>query len=189
MYGYVILRNRRILLTQVNPHHHSFSSPSGSIHLKRLYVHQTTSNESQSSLLRSLKMSQNESGRHHRPAKAPKIEAAQASSSSSSSKSRDPGSRRHGGSYKPVRGSPLAGRSGGSSKSLAKARSQSNIPLLPEPRHDHNYITTVYKTKPLRPDFEENPKSPLANYHTSRYGSPVVYDCTQYRSLSGPVFR
>ncbi|KAI0689607.1 P-loop containing nucleoside triphosphate hydrolase protein [Cytidiella melzeri] len=126
-----------------------------------------------------------EGGRPHRPAKTPKVEAAQAGASFSSSKFKDAGPRRHSSSFKPIRGSPLAVKAGAAAKVSAKSR----IPLLPEPRHDIDYIKATFKTKPLRTDYEENPKSPLSNYHLGRYGGGVIYETTQYRMPAGWIFR
>ncbi|KAI0094894.1 P-loop containing nucleoside triphosphate hydrolase protein [Irpex rosettiformis] len=93
-------------------------------------------------------------------------------------------------SFKPIRGSPLAGRPGGAGRGSGKSRLQ--VPSLPEPRHDLKYISEMMKTKPLKQDFEENPKSPLSNYYMNRYNTGVTYECTQYRSSttqSGMIFR
>lgn len=198
MLGRILLRNRNLRLMQVDPNHSPFpSSSSGSATLKRPYAHQATTHDNQPSLSLQSNMAyraphtQPEGGRFQRPAKAPKVEAAQAGSSSSS-RFRDAGRGRHGTSFKPIRGSPLAGRPGGAGRGSGKSRGQSHIPFLPEPRHDLNYIMGTIKTKPLRQDFEDNAKSPLSNYHLSRYGTGVVYECTQYRSPTTPssiIFR
>lgn len=41
---------------------------------------------------------------------------------------------------------------------------QPRAAVLTEPLHDVNFITTTYKSKPLKGDWEENPKSPLMNF-------------------------
>ncbi|KAI0348062.1 P-loop containing nucleoside triphosphate hydrolase protein [Trametopsis cervina] len=130
--------------------------------------------------------SQADGGRNHRPKKSPKVEATQ-SASSSSHRAKDPGPRRHGTSFKPIRGSPLSGKPGGAGRGTAK-RGPSH-PLLPDTLHNLQHIIATYKTKSLRPDYEENAKSPLSNYHSATYGGTVNYETAQYRTGFGVVFR
>ncbi|RDX55851.1 P-loop containing nucleoside triphosphate hydrolase protein [Lentinus brumalis] len=48
-----------------------------------------------------------------------------------------------------------------------KKQRESRFPIVPGPLHDEQYITTTYRTKPLKKAHESNPKSPLSNYITS----------------------
>ena len=167
-------------------------SPPGSAALKRPYAQRATDNQSNASPRAKMAYraphTHPEGGRQQRPAKTPKVEAAQASSSSSS-RFRESNRGRYGLAFKPTRGSPLAGRPGGPMRGSSKTR---HIPVLPEPRHDLNHISERIKTKPLRSDFEDNSKSPLSNYHVNHYGTGVTYDSTQYRSpasQSGLIYR
>lgn len=46
-------------------------------------------------------------------------------------------------------------------------------PLLAGPVHDEQYITTTYRTKPLKKIYETNPKSPLNNYIMATTGGTI----------------
>ena len=45
-----------------------------------------------------------------------------------------------------------------------KKQRDNRAPPLPGPLHDEQYITTTYRTKPLKKIHETNPKSPLNNF-------------------------
>lgn len=125
--------------------------------------------------------------RNQRPKKAPKVDGVQSPAGPSSPhRAGHFGTRRVAEASRPTRGSPLAGRGGHKAASKRQAPAH---PLLPEPSHDLHYIKATYKTKPLKAEWEINPKSPLSNYSIAVLGEQVAFDVAQYRTASGLVWR
>lgn len=71
---------------------------------------------------------------------------------------------------------PHSSRGRQKQKGKQRAIHQPNIAVLPEPLHDAEYIRATYKTKTLKGDWEQNPKSPLTNFlvNTLKDSKPVV---------------
>lgn len=59
-----------------------------------------------------------------------------------------------------------------------KGKSTPNLPPLPGPLHDEEYITKTYRTKPLKKIYETNPKSPLNNYIMNNTGGQMEVSAT-----------
>ncbi|CCM07097.1 uncharacterized protein FIBRA_09424 [Fibroporia radiculosa] len=119
-----------------------------------------------------------------RPGKIPKLES---KSVPSSSMPPPPHPRR-----KPGPGPSLLSRmpsSGPSHSSGGKSRrgkASAMLPkTLPDPFCDEAYIARTYRIKPLKPVWEENPKSPLANFLNSKWSRQPEYETIQGIGANG----
>lgn len=59
-----------------------------------------------------------------------------------------------------------------------KGKNTPNLPPLPGPLHDEDYITKTYRTKPLKKIHETNPKSPLNNFIMNNSGGQMEFQAT-----------
>ncbi|KAI0361609.1 P-loop containing nucleoside triphosphate hydrolase protein [Trametes cingulata] len=110
------------------------------------------------------------------------------------------------GSSRPDRQAVRGGGRGASSSLLARAHKNNasgsrggrkkgktapNLPSLPGPLCDSDYITTTYKTKPIKKMNETNPKSPLNNYIMETTGGQMEFAAVQgvVEGTDQPIWR
>lgn len=71
--------------------------------------------------------------------------------------------------------------SSGGRNRKGKKGSGSAVPTqtLPDPMYDEAYIAQIYRKKNLKSVWEENPKSPLANFMNQRLKKQPAYESIQ----------
>lgn len=186
-----LLRPRRRLLMQLDsPRNHS---PSPSSSLKRPFSHTPAASSPPSSHPHAPSDLD-----YQRPGKIPKLEGTTPSSSEvsvpSSSAMPPPTShaRRTSGPgssllsrMPPLGPSKSSGGSGRGRRGAAANAARAVKATLPEPVHDPDYVYKTYRKKPLKPQWEENPKSPLANFTNQRLKQQPTYECVQGIAANG----
>ncbi|KAI0961567.1 hypothetical protein AcV7_000638 [Taiwanofungus camphoratus] len=198
------LRHRRRLLMQLDPSQRlsplaSPSRPSSHSTLKRPFVHQAAAQSASTTSSSTCSPTTDLPSESERPGKVPKLDGTASPSASAStsapkstsasklpsmSRSNHPHARHTSGpsllSRMPPPQAPSSGR-GRRGRATAAAVKQT----LPGPVYDQDYITNTYRTKHLKSAWEENPKSPLANFYSQHFNDQPVYESTQGIGANG----
>lgn len=154
----------------MQPHHsHSVHASSSGSALKRPYAQQALA-QNAPMFPSSSSGGWSSSNSDGRPSKAAKVENDAFGSSSKSYR----GGPRH-----------LAQSHRGSSKRGHISRK----PAIIGPVHDLQYIKSTYMQKSTKPEWEMNPKSPVANYYTIVKGTAPNYETAQMSGPSGMLWR
>ncbi|KAH9950341.1 P-loop containing nucleoside triphosphate hydrolase protein [Amylocystis lapponica] len=187
-----LLRNRRRLLMQLDPSRRSspFASSSGSSSLpslKRPYAqaaHATAPSPFEDDPTSSGSAQRLSSPPDsERPVKVPKIESTDSPSTSSSAMHHSAHSHSRQPSLLARMHASNASHSGSGGKGRS-SRGRGGGTATPQQTFTG---PRTYKVKPLKSQWEENPKSPLANFLSSTYNKQPAYECVQGVGANGQI--
>ncbi|GJE86121.1 ATP-dependent RNA helicase [Phanerochaete sordida] len=166
-----------------HPLHSSAQASSSGGSLKRPYAQPGQSRPSSSSSTTQTPAGGLASTPLDRPAKAPKVDIMQKQHYSSAA----PALKARGGGSSGFSSRP-SGRNTGKGKGKGKSTPQKQ-PSIQGPLYDEKYITETYKTRPVKSEWEANPKSPVANWSSMHTGSTPKYEAVRVLGPNGMVWR
>ncbi|THH34131.1 hypothetical protein EUX98_g91 [Antrodiella citrinella] len=95
------------------------------------------------------------------------------------------GSSSRGAFSRPARGGPS--KASGNAKATAKTNSR--LPPFVGPVHDKAYIEATFKTKPIKQEWQDNPKSPISNFMMAKHNVSLTYQNVQMVLGNSSIWR